>query len=285
MSATPDVAWQQLTLDCGLDAAEQVAALLDLAEPASVSFPEPPPGRQLLQALFPAGQTLDHLTTLLASVGDCHWQLEQVADEDWLAVSRASWSPQDLGHGVWIGPGWCEPPTEVRLYLRIDPGQAFGTGQHPTTRLCLGWLIDHADELPTSVIDYGCGTGVLAIAAARLGAGRIVATDIDPLSLTATGDNAMENGVPDQVILVSPAELTRQRAELVLANILLRPLLALAPRLADLVEPGGRIVLSGIMHDQVERCRDAYAGWFEFETPRLEGDWALLVGRRHHDAD
>lgn len=285
MSAIPDVAWQQLTLDCGLDDAEQVAALLDLAEPASVSFPEPPPGRQVLQALFPGDQSLDHLTNMLATVGDCHWQLEAVADQDWLALSRASWSPQDLGHGVWIGPGWCEPPADAYLYLRIDPGQAFGTGQHPTTRLCLGWLIDHADELPANVIDYGCGTGVLAIAAARLGAGRIVATDIDPLSLTATGDNAMDNGVPDQVVVVSPAELTRQRAELVLANILLRPLLALAPRLAALVEPGGRIVLSGIMHDQVERCREAYTGWFDFEAPRIEGDWALLVGRRRHDAD
>lgn len=284
MSASDDVAWQQLTLDCAVDVAEQVAGLLELAEPASVTFPQAPEGRQILQALFPADRPLADLITMLTAVGDCQCRCERVADEDWLAVSRASWSPQDLGSGIWIGPGWCEPPADARLYLRIDPGQAFGTGQHATTRLCLGWLIDHADGIPAEVIDYGCGTGVLAIAAARLGARRVIATDIDPLSLTATVDNAMDNGVPDQIVVVPPAELTGQPAGLLLANILLRPLLALAPRLASLVAPGGHIVLSGIMQNQVERCREQYARWFDFEAPRLEGEWALLAGQRRADA-
>lgn len=279
MNDTPEAAWQQLTLDCSADIAEQVSSLLDLAEPAALSFPDAPSGRQVVRALFPAGQPLQGLIDMLCRVGDCRWQLDDVPDEDWLAVSRSSWSPQDLGAGVWVGPGWCEPPAEARLYLNIDPGQAFGTGQHPTTRLCLQWLIEQR-ELPAYVIDYGCGSGVLAVAAAKLGAHRIVATDIDPLSLTATADNAMDNGVPDQVVVIPPSELTTQPAELLLANILLRPLLALAPRLASLVVPGGRIVLSGIMHDQVDRCREQYASWFTFEAPRLEGEWALLTGVR-----
>lgn len=282
-TATDGTAWQQLTLDCTDDIADQVSSLLDLAEPAAVSFPEAGTGRRVLQALFPADQPLDGLIRMLERVGDCRWQLDEVPEQDWLAVSRASWTAQPLGHGVWVGPGWCDRPADARLYLSIDPGQAFGTGQHPTTRLCLGWLIDHADSLPADVIDYGCGSGVLAIAAAKLGVRRVMATDIDSLSLNATADNAMDNGVPDQIVVIPPSELTRQSAGLLLANILLRPLLALAPRLAGLVAPDGHIVLSGIMQEQVERCREKYAPWFEFEAPRYDGEWALLAGRRRPD--
>ena len=281
--ATNGSAWQQLTLDCTDDIADQVSSLLDLAEPAAVSFPEAGTGRRVLQALFPADQSLDGLIQMLGRVGDCRWQLDEVPEQDWLAVSRASWTAQPLGHGVWIGPGWCDRPADARLYLSIDPGQAFGTGQHPTTRLCLGWLLDHADSLPADVIDYGCGSGVLAIAAAKLGVRRVMATDIDSLSLNATADNAMDNGVPDQIVVIPPSELTRQSSGLLLANILLRPLLALAPRLAGLVAPDGHIVLSGIMQEQVERCREKYAPWFEFEAPRYDGEWALLAGRRRPD--
>ena len=283
MTVPDQSAWQQLTLDCTDDIADQISSLLDLAEPAAVSFPEAGTGRRMLQALFPAEQSLNGLIDLFCRVGDCRWQLETVPEQDWLAISRARWKPQPLGHGVWIGPGWCEVPAEAQLYLRIDPGQAFGTGQHPSTRLCLSWLLEHADSMPAEVIDYGCGSGVLAIAAARLGARRVVATDIDPLSLTATADNAMDNGVPDQVVVVGPADLTQQPAGLLLANILLRPLLALAPHLAALVVPGGHIVLSGIMQDQVDRCREQYEKWFDFESPRHDGEWALLAGRRRQE--
>lgn len=280
MSTENGAAWQQLTLDCSADVAAQVSSLLDLAEPAAVSFPEASSGRQTVQALFPAAQPLNGLIDMLCRVGDCRWQLDSVPDQDWLAVSQASWSPQELGSGVWVGPGWCERPADARLYLNIDPGQAFGTGQHPTTRLCLQWLVEQAGSLPANVIDYGCGSGVLAIAAAKLGARRVIATDIDPLSLTATADNAMDNGVPDQVVVISPSELTDQPVELLLANILLRPLIALAPRLSALVADGGHIVLSGIMQEQVEHCREQYERWFDFETPRFDGEWAMLAGVR-----
>ncbi len=285
MTSPNETAWQQLTLDCTDDIAEQVSSLLDLVEPAAVSFPEAGSGRRVLQALFPADQSLDGLIDMLSRVGDCRWQLDSVPEQDWVAVSRASWTAQPLGRGVWVGPGWCERPADASLYLSIDPGQAFGTGQHPTTRLCIGWLIEHSDTLPADVIDYGCGSGVLAIAAARLGARRVMATDIDSLSLTAAADNAMDNGVPDRVVVIPPSELTRQSADLLLANILLRPLLALAPRLAGLVASGGYIVLSGIMRDQVDRCREKYEAWFEFEAPRYDGDWVLLAGQRRPDAD
>lgn len=274
------LAWQQLTADCAIEFADELADLLDLATPASVSFPAVSDGRCHIQALFPGEQSLDHLIQVLAAVGDCRLQVDTVEEKNWLVVSQEAWSPQDLGNGVWVGPGWCDPPTSVQVYLRIDPGQAFGTGRHPSTRLCLRWLVEHATELPPTVIDYGCGSGVLAIAAARLGASQVIATDIDPLALAATADNAYDNGVPDRIVVVPPAELIRKPAELVFANILLRPLLVLAPRFRELVVPDGRIVLSGILFEQVEHIREKYQEAFDFASPVVEDGWALLVGRR-----
>lgn len=273
--------WQQLTLICTTEVAGRLTDLLELAQPVSLSFPAATGDERRLQALFSAESELDGLKSLLLEAGARDLDVEWLPEQDWLAVSRDAWQPMPMGKDVWVGPGWCEPSADARLYLRIEPGQAFGTGRHATTRLCLQWLVEHASGGHGTVIDYGCGSGVLAIAAARLGAGQVIATDIDPLCLTATADNATANAVADRIRIVTPAELTEAPADVLLANILLRPLLALAPRLAGLVAGGGYIVLSGIMRDQIADCRTAYEPWFDFNTPRFDGDWVLLCGRRH----
>jgi ribosomal protein L11 methyltransferase len=272
--------WQQLTLTCPEETAGRLSNLLELAEPVSFSFPVSAGNERCLQALFEADRDLEGLKSLLLEAGARALKVEWLPDQDWLAASREAWQPMPMGNGIWVGPGWCEPPADARLYLRIEPGQAFGTGRHATTRLCLQWLIEHADEGYTSLIDFGCGSGVLAIAAARLGVTGIIATDIDPLCLAATADNAAANDVADRIRIVAPAELAGPPAGLLLANILLRPLLVLAPRLAGLVADGGCIVLSGIMRDQMTGCRTAYEPWFDFDPPRFDGEWALLCGRR-----
>ncbi|MEX0951231.1 MAG: 50S ribosomal protein L11 methyltransferase [Gammaproteobacteria bacterium] len=278
--------WQQLTVQCEPALALRVAELLELAEPTVMDVPAADSGRTDLRALFPAGQILTGLISVLHGLGECECALTGIPEQDWLAVSRDAWSPVALGDNVWMGPGWCAPPEAARLYLKIDPGQAFGTGQHPTTRLCLRWLIKNAaDGLPATAIDYGCGSGALAISAAQLGVKKVLATDIDPLALAATTDNAAANAVASRVECIEPLVAARMPpAPLLLANILLRPLQALAPQLARLVTTDGRIVLSGILRSQVEACRDSYAAWFKFAPAEFEDDWALLVGQRRADS-
>lgn len=275
--------WQQLTLTCAENVAERLTDLLALAEPESLTFPVSSDEGRCLQALFSAEHDLAGLRSLLLEAGARTLEIEHLPEQDWLAASREAWQPMDMGDGIWVGPGWCEPPPEARCYLQIDPGQAFGTGRHPTTRLCLRWLIRNADQLQGGLIDYGCGSGLLAIAAARLGAEQVLATDIDPLCLSATIDNAAANDVVDRIRVMTPMELTGPVADVLLANILLRPLLALAPRLASLVETGGCIVLSGIMRDQIGECQSAYERWFDFSAPQYDEDWVLLCGNRRDD--
>lgn len=276
--------WQQLTLICTEETAGRLTNLLELAEPESLTFPVSSDKARCLQALFSADRDLAGLRSLLLEAGARTLEIEQLPEQDWLAASRNDWQPMAMGDGIWVGPGWCEPPAGARLYLRIDPGQAFGTGRHPTTRLCMQWLTENSARLHDGVIDYGCGSGLLAVAAAHLGAENVLATDIDPLCLSATAENAAINQVADRISVLPPADLTGPAVGLLLANILLRPLLALAPRLASLVEPGGHIVLSGIMRDQIDECRAVYERWFDFGAPRYDDEWVLLYGRRHDTA-
>lgn len=275
--------WQQLTLTCAENVSEQLTDLLELAEPVSLTFPVSSDEVRCLQALFGVERDLTGLRSLLLKAGARTLEIEQLPEQDWLAASREGWQPMSLGDRIWVGPGWCEPPADARLYLKIDPGQAFGTGRHPTTRLCLRWLIQNAARLQDGVIDYGCGSGLLAIAAAKLDAAQVLATDIDPLCLAATTANATANHVTDKIRVLMPAELTGPPAGVLLANILLRPLMVLAPRLASLVDTGGCIVLSGITRDQIAECRSAYARWFDFGRPIYDEDWVLLCGHRRDD--
>jgi ribosomal protein L11 methyltransferase len=165
----------------------------------------------------------------------------------------------------------------------LDPGLAFGTGTHPTTALCLEWL-DAQDLHDKSVIDYGCGSGILAIAAAKLGARRIWAVDYDPQALTATANNAGANDVDRHISIHAPEALPEVTADVLLANILFGPLLELAPRFARLVRPGGKLVLSGILNDQTSALMEKYGAWFNMEPATTREEWVRLSGQRTNAA-
>lgn len=204
-----------------------------------------------------------------------------VATQDWVRVTQAQFGPIRVDDGLWIVPSWHAPPRADAIVLRLDPGVAFGTGSHPTTALCLQWLratLRGGERM----LDYGCGSGILAIGAALLGAGDVLGTDIDPQAVVASRDNAARNGVVARFEL--PDALPGQRYDLVVANILANPLILLAPVLARATKPGGRIALSGILAAQADGVIAAYAPWFNIARWREAEGWVLLAGARREDA-
>jgi len=205
------------------------------------------------------------------------WQSEAVQDQDWVRLTQQQFGPIVISPRLWIVPSWCEPPTKDAVVVRLDPGLAFGTGAHATTWQCLRWL---EVELRSgeSVLDYGCGSGVLAIAAAKLGAGRVAATDIDPTALDAAESNARHNAVAIDVR--STAALQEERFDVVVANILANPLKLLAPVLAHHTRAGGRLVLAGILETQEAAVRSAFAEWFDLTTVYPRDGWIGLAGPR-----
>ena len=185
--------------------------------------------------------------------------------------------PMQFGKRLWIYPNNIEPPDSDDVFLRLDPGLAFGTGTHPTTALCLHWL-DNAEISGSSVVDYGCGSGILAIAAALLGAEKVVAVDNDPQALLATRENALRNGVSEKIETMTPEVFYARGVDLVLANILSGPLIELAPVLAGCLSSGGRIVLSGILEDQAGSVQAAYEAQIIWQTTKIEDGWVRLAG-------
>ncbi len=211
-----------------------------------------------------------------------------LADQDWVHATQAQFAPIEIGRRLRITPSWHLPATtgdtatgaddDTRLTLVLDPGMAFGTGTHPTTRLCLAWL-DHFLVAGARVIDYGCGSGILAIAAARLGAGEVTAIDIDPQALAATRSNAEVNRIdPARLQVRDAAAALPAPADVVLANILASPLKVLAPMLTALVAPGGALVLSGLLERQVAEVAACYPH-FQLSAWAIEDGWACLAGR------
>lgn len=202
-----------------------------------------------------------------------------VADQDWARAWMDRWQPMHFGANLWIVPSWLAPPDPQAVNVTLDPGMAFGTGTHATTAMCLEWLAAHPPR-GLEVIDYGCGSGILAIAALRLGARHALGTDTDPQALATARENAARNAVAGDLALCLPdAVPANAAADVVLANILAGPLVALAPRLTQLVRPGGTLVLSGMLAAQADEVEAAYAGAFAFER-RLREEWAMLAGRR-----
>lgn len=200
-----------------------------------------------------------------------------VADQDWVRATQAQFGPIDLGAGFYVVPTWCEPPRDATIVLSLDPGLAFGTGSHPTTRLCLEWLRATVRG-GERVLDYGCGSGILAIAAAKLGAGEVLGTDVDPQALVASRANAKANGVHAR--FAAPGRLGARPADLLVANILANPLILLAPALAARTRPGGKIALSGILEPQGGEVAAAYEPWFTLAHARRLDGWVLLAGVR-----
>jgi ribosomal protein L11 methyltransferase len=202
---------------------------------------------------------------------------EPLAEQDWVRASQQQFSPTQISERLWIVPTWSEPPAPGAINLRLDPGLAFGTGSHPTTWQCLQWL-DQNLRGGETVLDYGCGSGVLAIAAKRLGAGRVIGVDVDPNALCASRENAELNRVSAQ--FVAPDQLPEASFDVVLANILANPLRVLAPLLAARTRPHGRIVLAGILLAQADAVRLSYAPWFELTGSVLREGWICMSGAR-----
>lgn len=213
------------------------------------------------------------------------FEVRDVPDRDWVTASQAQFTPIEVGRRLLITPSWhvddaaaaSRTAPDGRLRIVLDPGLAFGTGSHPTTRLCLQWLDEHLRPGDT-VIDYGCGSGILAIAAARLGAAGVVGVDIDPQAVASAADNARINGVAIDVRATTAA--TPAPADVVVANILSSPLKVLAPLLAGLVRPGGSLVLAGLLDRQVDEVAAAYPAVDLRVYASLDG-WSCLAGRRH----
>ncbi|MFO1420013.1 MAG: 50S ribosomal protein L11 methyltransferase [Candidatus Competibacteraceae bacterium] len=207
-------------------------------------------------------------------------RLTHLEERNWVRAWMDDFHPMRFGRRLWICPTCQTPPEPEAVNIRLDPGLAFGTGTHPTTALCLEWL-DGADLAEQTVLDYGCGSGILAIAAAKLGARRVWAVDIDPQALLASDANAAENEVEDRIHLACPTELPAAlAADILLANILAGVLVRLAPEFGRRVKPGGRLVLSGILEQHAEAVRAMFDHDFTFGPFRQREDWVLLEGMR-----
>ena len=293
-------AWQRFTLALEkLDRDKVEEALLEagalsvtLEDGGDEPLYEPDPEEPVLwsdtrlTALFPGDADLETVKKgLLVSLGLKHLPVhgvESLEDRDWSREWLKDFKPMRFGKRLWIVPTAYPPPDPQAVNLILDPGLAFGTGNHATTALCLEWL-DSADVAGKEVLDYGCGSGILAIAAARLGAKSIWAVDHDPQALTATRDNAARNGVAAKIRACPPAALPDVQADMLLANILVRPLVDLAPLFARRLKPGGALVLSGILGNQEPDLRRAYGPHFELAPAAHRQEWLRLEGRRRPD--
>lgn len=240
--------------------------------------------RARLSALFAAGADLSHALAAAYERSGVDaataYEVSRIADEDWVRRTQSQFTPQEVAPGLWVVPSWHSPPAPHAINVVLDPGLAFGTGTHPTTRLCLRWLASHVSG-GESVIDFGCGSGILAICALKLGAATASGVDIDAQAVMAARRNAERNAVAAR--FVAAAENLQGPAQIVVANILAQPLIVLAPLLAQLTAPGGRLALSGILTEQAHEVLDGYAPWYDFEPPLDEDGWVLLSGARRQE--
>jgi ribosomal protein L11 methyltransferase len=289
--------WLQVTLTTERGTAPLIEAALHSAGALAVTLEdagdqpelEPPTGASPLwptvrvTALFDqeAGTRCraEGLASLLSPRLAAPPAFEQVADRCWERVWMDAFTPTRFGRRLWICPRGQRARAPDGVVVTLDPGLAFGTGHHPTTALCLRWL-DAAPLDRAVLVDYGCGSGILAIAALKLGAARAVAVDHDPQALEATVVNAAENRVADRLLVCAPGDCPETGVDLLVANILAAPLVELAARFAGLVRPGGSLALSGVLRDQADAVWRAYSPHFELSRVQTDDGWALLDGRR-----
>jgi len=244
----------------------------------------PPPRagwqRSILKALYPDQPSATEAATVLLAqdfATDLHVQgLVTVDEQDWVRITQVQFKPVPITESFWIVPSWHEAPAQAKTIMRLDPGLAFGTGTHPTTRMCLRWVAQHGRE-DGRVLDYGCGSGILAIAAGLMGAKTIDAVDIDPAAVQSTQQNAQANGVEMRVGL---PDLADGEYQLVLANILATPLKLLAPLLCAHLAGGARLLLAGLLERQAEEIAAVYAPWIELQVSDREDGWVLMSGRK-----
>ena len=216
----------------------------------------------------------------LLNTGFIH-KIEQIEDKDWEREWMDNFHPMRFGQRLWICPSWRDVPDPAAVNVMLDPGLAFGTGTHPTTSLCLEWL-DSIDLEGKTIIDFGCGSGILAIAALKLGAAHAIGIDIDPQAITASRDNAQRNGVSEQLSLYLPKDQPADlQADVVVANILAGPLRELAPMICVLPRKGGLLGLSGILATQAEGVADAYRDTFDIDPIAEKEEWCRITGVKH----
>jgi ribosomal protein L11 methyltransferase len=290
------VPWLQVTFTADRGRAPLIEAALQSAGALAVTLAdagddpqlEPPPGATPLwdqvsiTALFPDDASSRTRAQSLAHRLGIPARFEPLGDRAWERVWLDDFAPARFGRRLWVCPRGQRTDDPGAVVVELDPGLAFGTGHHATTALCLTWL-DACDLSGATLIDYGCGSGILAIAALRLGASRVIAVDHDPQAREAAAANAGENAVAERLLVCPPEAVPKMEADVLVANILAGPLIELAPRLTTLVRPGGRLALSGILDAQSEAVAAAYAEGFELDPPLRREDWVLLVGRRGPD--
>jgi ribosomal protein L11 methyltransferase len=287
----------ELRLMCPEDRVETVSDALDALDALSVSVEDadaqtdaeqalfgepgmPPPKdgwqRSRVIALFATQDAANETAALLKAQDffeNCEvLGVQAVPDQDWVRLTQSQFAPVEITPEFWIVPTWHEPPAAARQVIRLDPGLAFGTGTHPTTRMCLRWVATHAAQ--TRVLDYGCGSGILAIGSAKYGAQEVVAVDIDPAAVQATELNAQANHVQ---LLAGLPNVAQGRFNLVLANILATPLKVLAPLLCAHVIADGHLVLAGILARQADELTKAYAPYCKLSVADQEDGWILMT--------
>lgn len=292
--------WLSVSLEIEQRLVEPLSEALLEAGAASVDVADADAGSPAERPLFaepgaemPAGWKRSRISALVAGDADAgellgaacakagiavpRYEIERVEEQDWVRATQAQFVPIRISRRLWIVPSWHRAPDPTAINIALDPGLAFGTGAHPTTRLCLRWLERniHGGEF---VIDYGCGSGVLAIAALKLGAAQAAGVDIDEQALLAARCNAMQNHVNASFHSAAGAKVAP--AQIVVANILAHPLIVLAPMLARLTRPGGRLALSGLLPTQASDVCAAYRPWFEIGVDDEEEGWTLLSGVR-----
>ncbi|MCY9850468.1 50S ribosomal protein L11 methyltransferase [Pectobacterium jejuense] len=290
--------WIQLKINTSGKVAEQLGDVMMESGAVSVTFQdthdtpvfEPLPGETRLWgdtdaiALYDAETDMNAVIAMLEQeqllgVGFKH-KIEQLEDKDWEREWMDNFHPMQFGKRLWICPSWRDIPDPMAVNVMLDPGLAFGTGTHPTTALCLQWL-DGLDLEGKTIIDFGCGSGILAIAALKLGAARAIGIDIDPQAIQASRDNAQRNGVSERLELYlpkdQPADLS---ADVVVANILAGPLRELAPLISDLPKAGGHLGLSGVLATQAEGVAEAYADKFTLDPVAEREEWCRITGQR-----
>ena len=290
--------WIQLRVHTTEKHAETVSDMLMSWGAQAVSFVdaqdtpiyEPLPGEVIYWAntvvvgLFDAEHPMDKVVKQLQQVSffkdGVDYKLEQLEDKDWEREWMDNFHPIKFGNRLWVCPSWREIPDPTAVNVMLDPGLAFGTGTHPTTALCMQWL-DATIEPQQTVVDFGCGSGILGIAALKLGAQRVVGVDIDPQAIEASTANAKRNNVEGQIELYLPKDQPKDfQADVVVANILAGPLAELSCIISAYVKPGGLLALSGILESQAQSVIDAYAAEFEFDPVAVKEEWVRLTARK-----
>lgn len=292
------MSWLQLTLESDHESAEQLSELLEQFGAVSISLTamsdekifgqaiekDPVLWQQTrVIALLHEDTDLDTLLVCLrnrAGEGKIgKHEISILEDRDWVNEFKSAHGVKIFAESLCVCPSWCELPGDDLPHIILDPGLAFGTGNHETTAACLEWLAENNIRGKT-VIDFGCGSGILALAAVKLGAEKVYAVDIDPQALKASEENAKRNGITDRLVIAHPEDIQLPVVDILVANVLLNPLQELASLFSELVQPSGDLVLSGLLSTQAEECLEAYQSWFNMDGPVFKQEWSLLHGIR-----